>query len=83
MTFTLRKETCPPVKLNNSQLPQAADAKYIGAHLNRRLTWVRHIFTKRKQLGHTLQKMYWLINKKSKVSLDNKIQLWAQLVILT
>ena len=38
VTFTLRRETCPPVMINNCQLPQVKDAKYLGMHLDRRLT---------------------------------------------
>jgi hypothetical protein len=30
VTFTLKKRTCPPVYLNNKQLPQTDDVKYLG-----------------------------------------------------
>ena len=42
VTFTLSKMTCSPVKLNNEQLPQADEVKYLGIHLDRRLTWRKH-----------------------------------------
>ncbi|GBP96221.1 Probable RNA-directed DNA polymerase from transposon X-element [Eumeta japonica] len=45
VTFTLRRKTCPPVKLCNVEIPQADD-KYLGMHLDRRLTWRKHIWTK-------------------------------------
>jgi hypothetical protein len=48
-----RREICPPVHINNVNLPQQ-DVKYLGLHLGRRLTWRKHIFTKRKQLGTML-----------------------------
>jgi hypothetical protein len=51
VTFTTRRETCSPVHINDVQLPQSDDVKYLGLHLDRRLTWHKHIFTKRKQLG--------------------------------
>jgi hypothetical protein len=33
----------------------------------RHSTWHKHIFAKRKQLGITLTKMYWLLGRKSKL----------------
>lgn len=80
VTFTMRRETCPPVLLNGHPLPQSEDAKYLGMHLDRRLTWKKHIFTKRKQLGIKLQKMYWLMGKYSKLSLDNKLLLYKTII---
>lgn len=80
VTFTMRKETCPPVTINNCQLPQANDAKYLGMHLDRRLTWQKHIFTKRKQLGLKLSQMYWIIGRKSQLSLENKILLYKAIL---
>jgi hypothetical protein len=73
VTFTTRRETCHPFHINNVQLPQGEDVKYHGLHLDRRLTWHKHIFAKRKQLGITLTKMYWLLGRKSKLSTSNKL----------
>jgi hypothetical protein len=67
ITFTRRRGTCPPVHINNIQLPQTVEVKYLGLHLDRRLTWHKHIFTKRNQLGITLTEMYWLLGLKSKL----------------
>jgi len=36
VTFTIRRETCPPVTLNGQRIPQADDAKYLGLHLDPR-----------------------------------------------
>lgn len=74
-----RRGSCPPVSLNNQQLPQD-DAKYLGLHLDRRLTWKKHIFTKRKQLGLILTKPYWIIGRKSQLSLENKLLMYKMIL---
>jgi hypothetical protein len=72
-TFTTRRETCPPVHINNIQLPQAEEINYLGLHLDRRLTWRNQIFAKRKQLGMTLTNLYWLLGRQSKLTTRNKL----------
>lgn len=76
VTFTMKKENCPPVTLNGLQLPHSESVKYLGLHIDRRLTWRTHIFTKRKQLGLQLSKLYWLIGRKSKLSVENKLLIY-------
>lgn len=78
--FTTRWETCPPVYLKNSELPQTEDVKYLGIHLDRRLTWKKHIQTERKQVGLKLQKMYWLLGKRSQLSQENKVLLYKAIL---
>jgi hypothetical protein len=73
VTFTLKKSACPPVQLNNKPLPQPADVKYLGIHLDRKLTWPKHISTNRKQLDIKLRKQYWIIGRNSPLSLENKL----------
>jgi len=67
ITFSLKRETCPAVTLNGQHIPQGETDKYLGIRLDRRLTWQKHIFTKRKQLGLQLHRMYWIIGRKSKL----------------
>jgi hypothetical protein len=64
ITFTTRKETCPAVHISSVQLPQEEGNKYLGLYLDWRLTWHKHIFAKRKQLGIKLTEMYWLLGRK-------------------
>jgi hypothetical protein len=73
ITFTTRRETCPPVLINNIQLPQAKEGKYLGVHLDSRFTWRNHIFAKRKQLGTTHTKMYLLLGRQSRLTTSNKL----------
>jgi hypothetical protein len=44
VTFAIRREVCPPVHINSAHLPQHDDTKYLGFHLDRRLTWPKNIF---------------------------------------
>jgi len=63
VTFTPKKSTCPHIHLNNKHLTQAEDVKYLGIHLDRKLTWRKHISTKRKHLSLKLRKLYWIIGR--------------------
>jgi hypothetical protein len=47
-----------------------------------RLTWHKHIFTKRKQLGLTLTKMHWLLRRRSQFSITNKLLLYKTILKL-
>jgi hypothetical protein len=72
VTLTTRTETRPPVHINSVHLPQQEDVEYLGLHLDRRLTWHKHIFTKRKQLAMTLNRMHWLLGRKPSLFTINK-----------
>jgi hypothetical protein len=76
VTFTMNHNNCPPVTLHHIPIPQTNEAKYLGIYLDRRLTWRKHITTKRAQLGNKFRKMYWILGRNSKLSIDNKILLY-------
>jgi hypothetical protein len=80
VTFTLRREDCPPAYSNGRPLPQSHTVKYLGLNLDRRLTWKAHIQAKRKQLDLIYKKMYWIIGRKSELSLENKILLYKTIL---
>jgi hypothetical protein len=80
VTFTTRRTSCPPVFINSVQLPQADDVKYLGLYLDRKLTWNKHILTKRKQLGRTLTKMHWLLGRQSQLFTTNKLLLYKTIL---
>jgi hypothetical protein len=79
VTFTTREGTCLPFHINDVQLSQV-DVKYLGLHLDRRLTWHKQIYGKRKQLGITLTRMYWLLGRKSEVSTSNKLLIYKTIL---
>jgi hypothetical protein len=72
----LKREKCPTVTLNGNQNPKRETAKYLGINLDRRLTWRTHIFAKRKQLGMEFQQMYWILGRKSELSIENKLLIY-------
>ena len=79
-TFTVRRDDCPTVYLNGKHIPQDTTVIYLGIHLVRRLTWKTHIITKRKQLGLLLKRMYWILGRKSELSLVNKVLLYKTIL---
>jgi hypothetical protein len=76
VTFTARKRRCPPATLNNTQIPQEKSVKYLSVHLNRQLLWKVQIQKKKKQLGNKYKNMWWLIGKKSQLSVTNELLLY-------
>lgn len=80
VTFTLRRETCPPVHLGGRELPHSNSVKYLGLHLDRRLTWQKHIETKRDEINLKYKGLYWLLGRNSKLSLDNKILIYKAVI---
>lgn len=49
-------------------------------HIDRRLTWSTHIWTKRKQLNLKLRQMYWLLGNQSKLTIENKILIYKSIL---
>ncbi|CAK1588943.1 unnamed protein product [Parnassius mnemosyne] len=76
VTFTLRRGNCPPVSLRNNSLPQSDNVRYLGMYLDRRLTWKKHIQTKKDEIYHRYRGLYWMLARNSRLSLDNKLLLY-------
>ncbi|PNF38441.1 hypothetical protein B7P43_G04015 [Cryptotermes secundus] len=80
VNFSLRREQCSAVFFNNIQIPESPGIKYLGIHLDNNLTWKEHITKKRKQADLKIKDMHWLIGRKSKLSLDNKVLLYKTII---
>jgi len=73
VTFTLRKGHSPPTLFNNIIIPNSPSVRYLGLHMDTKLTWREHIIKKRKQIDHKFKQLYWLLGRKSLLSLENKV----------
>jgi hypothetical protein len=73
ITFTMRRGQCPPVSINQTDVPQVETVKYLGIHFERRLTWKFHVTSKRKELDLKTREINWLIGRHYPLSLENKI----------
>lgn len=49
-------------------------------HLDRRLTWRKHIWTKRKQLDYKIRNISWLIGRKSQLTDNSKMAIYKTII---
>lgn len=68
------------MKIYNQQIPQKNDVKYLGVHLDKRLTWKKHIQAKRAQLNLKVKNLAWLLGHHSHVSLNNKLLIYKAII---
>ena len=80
VTFSLRPENCPSISLNNVEIPHSNDVVYLGVHLDRRLTWRRHIEAKSTQLKLKSSSLHWLKNQQSRLALEYKVLLYNTII---
>jgi hypothetical protein len=74
------RSRCPEVNMNNNPIPVKPEVKYLGLHLDEKLTWKSHIKAKRRQLDLKVKNMYWLLNRKSTLSLENKLIIYKHIL---
>jgi hypothetical protein len=80
ITFTLRKDNCPVIRINQTVLPQLESVKNLGLHFDRRLNWKAHISKKRKQTDLKAKEINWLIGRKSNLSIENKLLVYKAVI---
>ncbi|KAJ8730540.1 hypothetical protein PYW08_001953 [Mythimna loreyi] len=80
VSFTLKRGNCAPVNFNGTVLPQKTTVKYLGIHLDKKLTWREHIKAKRDQANIKLREFYWLIGRQSSLSLENKLLIYKSII---
>lgn len=66
--------------MNNCSIPQSNSVKYLGLHIDRRLTWKTHIQAKKQHLNNKTKRLYWLLGAHSKLSLENKVIIYKTIL---
>lgn len=80
VVFTLRNYVYIPVFLNNCPIPHANKARYLGLIMDSKLKWKDHILKKREQIKMKHRQMLWLLGRRSKLKLENKILLYKSMI---
>lgn len=70
--FALRHHGYEPLYLDGTPIPHSTSARYLGIHLDKRLTYSDHLNTKKTELKLRLRRMTWLLSPKSAISQHNK-----------
>lgn len=76
VTFALRPGNCPPVQLGETTLPHSDCVKYLGVHIDRRLTWRQHIDHKKQELIIKHRNLNWMLGRNSRLCMDNKLLIY-------
>lgn len=79
--FTNKKPNYHPVYINGQVIPYENTAKYLGMTLDAKLRWKAHVKKKRDELDLRYRNMYWLIGRKSMLSVHNKVLLYKQVLM--
>ncbi len=75
--FALRPHGHQPILIDNIPVPQATTVKYLGVHLDSKLTWRNHILQKQEAVKLVFHSLYWMFNPGNKLSLRNKRTLYV------
>lgn len=79
--FTNKHCDYHPIYINGMQVPYANTAKYLGITLDAKLRWKSHVKKKRQELDIRYKSMYWLLGRKSCLSIHNKIILYKHILM--
>ena len=79
-TFTLKQGICPNITLNNVLIPKSYTVKYLGLFLDKRLTWKKHLQTKRLTLNNRMHILRPLLIRNKCSTLNNKLIMYKALL---
>jgi hypothetical protein len=80
INFTNQKIDQRSVLLNGVRIPPANTTKYLSLTLDAKLRWTAQIKKKQGELEIKFRKMYWLLGRRSELSMYNKLFLYKQVL---
>ncbi|GBM27872.1 RNA-directed DNA polymerase from mobile element jockey [Araneus ventricosus] len=78
--FTKKRSIPPPPNLYRKPIPWSNETVYLGVTIDKTLTFKNHITKVRNKFKAAKQKLYPLLGKHSKLSLDNKLLTYKSLL---
>lgn len=70
----------PPIEINNVSINWSSNVKYLGVHLDSRLTYATHIKLKIQQAYAVMSSLYPMFNKSSRLSELNKLLIYKMII---
>ena len=81
INFTNKKITDPLLlEMNGTIVPHETSTKYLGMTLDTKLRWKERTKKKRAELDLKYRQYYWLIERNSKLAIQNKILIYNQIL---
>lgn len=80
INFTYKKNKEISLEINGQFIPFVNEAKYLGMNLDTKLRWKTHIKKKREELEIKRRKLSWLIDRKSQMTIENKLLIYKQIL---
>lgn len=81
ITFTKRSiADVPPIRLAGEDIQWSATVQYLGVTLDAKLTWKAHLEALSNKMSRRMALLYPLYNRKARMSLDNKLLLYRQVI---
>ena len=69
-----------PITINSKIIPHSNTAKYLEVTLDAKLHWKAHVKKKREEIGLKYKKMYWLMGRRSALSVQSNLMLYKQIL---
>lgn len=76
IVFQKRKMTLgPPIRIGNDRIQWSSEIKYLGLHMDKRLTWRSHIDNTKLKTRAAIFQLYPILGRGSAMSLKTKTQI--------